>query len=216
MRSTPRRATCRPRCCCRRRATSAARSSRRSRNTSYFKVTHQVRDAAEFDRLLQSGTVLFAIEIPASFERALRRGERPALLVAADATDPVATGSALSALAQLVNTALAHDHALPDAGAPPFEIRTHARYNPAGIEPAQHRARPARHHPDDDHADLHGALGDARDRARHHGKPARDADHAVRDHARQDRALCAGRLPAGGADRRRRHRCCSACRSSAA
>jgi ABC-2 type transport system permease protein len=99
-------------------------------NTKYFKVTHQVRDAAEFDRLLQSGRVLFALEIPANFERALRRGDRPALLVAADATDPVATGSALSALAAIVNTALAHDHALPDAGTPAFEIRTHARYNP--------------------------------------------------------------------------------------
>jgi len=100
-------------------------------NTRYFKVTHQVRDAAEFDRLLQSGSVLFALEIPANFERALRRGDRPALLVAADATDPVATGSALSALSQIVNTALAHDHALPDTGTPAFEIRTHARYNPA-------------------------------------------------------------------------------------
>src|ERR1700742_3309247 len=38
------------------------------RNTTYFKVTRQVRDPAEFDRLLQSGTVLFAIEIPANFE----------------------------------------------------------------------------------------------------------------------------------------------------
>ena len=101
-------------------------------NTKYFRVTHQVRDAAEFDRLLQSGVVLFAIEIPANFERALRRGERPALLVAADATDPVATGSALSALSQIVQTALAHDRALPDTGAPAFEVRTHARYNPSG------------------------------------------------------------------------------------
>ena len=100
------------------------------RNTKYFRLTHQVRDAAEFDRLLQSGTVLFALEIPANFERALRRGDRPALLVAADATDPVATGSALSALAQIVNTALAHDHGLPETSAPAFEIRTHARYNP--------------------------------------------------------------------------------------
>lgn len=102
------------------------------RNTKYFKVTHQVRDAAEFDRLLQSGTVLFAIEIPASFERSLRRGDRPALLVAADATDPVATGSALSALARIVDTALVNDRALPDTGTPAFEIRTHARYNPSG------------------------------------------------------------------------------------
>src|ERR1051325_2472385 len=29
-------------------------------NTKYFRVTHQVRDAAEFDRLLASGSVLFA------------------------------------------------------------------------------------------------------------------------------------------------------------
>src|ERR1700747_1187057 len=63
-------------------------------NTDYFKITHQVRDEAEFDRLLPSGTVLFAIEIPANFERSLRRGDRPAILIAADATDPVAAGSA--------------------------------------------------------------------------------------------------------------------------
>jgi ABC-2 type transport system permease protein len=64
-------------------------------NTQYFKVTHQVDNEREFDRLLASGTVLFAIEIPAGFERAIRRGERPALLLAADATDPVAAGAAL-------------------------------------------------------------------------------------------------------------------------
>ena len=101
-------------------------------NTQYFKVTHLVRDEAEFDWLLASGTVLFAIEIPAGFERAVRRGERPALLVAADATDPVAAGSALGALNQVVATALRHDRAVPDAATQPFEIRSHARYNPAG------------------------------------------------------------------------------------
>src|SRR5512144_1163531 len=54
-------------------------------NTAYFDVTHVVQSEAEFDRLIASGTVLFAIEIPANFERAVRRGDRPALLVAADA-----------------------------------------------------------------------------------------------------------------------------------
>jgi ABC-2 type transport system permease protein len=101
-------------------------------NTDYFEVTHRVRDEAEFDRLLASGSVLFAIEIPANFERAVRRGDRPALLVAADATDPVAAGSAMSALGQLVATALQHDRDIPNAGPAAFEIRTHARYNPAG------------------------------------------------------------------------------------
>ena len=80
---------------------------------------------------IASGKVLFAIEIPANFERAVRRGDRPALLVAADATDPVAAGSAVAALGPLVQSALAHDRAIPDGGTAPFEIRTHARYNPA-------------------------------------------------------------------------------------
>ena len=100
-------------------------------NTRYFKVTRRVRDEAEFDRVLQSGQVLFGIEIPANFERSLRRGDRPALLVAADATDPVASGNALGALNQLIQTALVNDRLIPDSGPPPFDIRTHARYNPA-------------------------------------------------------------------------------------
>jgi len=102
-------------------------------NSRYFKVTRQVRDEAEFDEELQSGNALFGIEIPAEFERALRRGDRPALLVAADATDPVASGSALGALGQIVQTALANEHAIPDSTAPPFEIRPHARYNPGQV-----------------------------------------------------------------------------------
>src|SRR6266700_1276254 len=81
-------------------------------NTAYFDFTHIVHDEAEFDRLLASGAVLFAIEIPANFERAVRRGDRPALLVAADATDPVAAGSAMAALGTLVQTALRHDRPL--------------------------------------------------------------------------------------------------------
>ena len=101
-------------------------------NTKYFKLTHHADSEAEFNRLLASGEVLFAIEVPRGFERALRRGERPALLIAADATDPVATNSALGALGNLVQTALRNDRAVPDSGPLPFEIRQHARYNPAG------------------------------------------------------------------------------------
>ena len=104
-------------------------------NTKYFKVTRQLRDEAELDEALKSGQVLFAVEIPANFERALRRGDDPALLVAADATDPVATGPAIAALSQIVNTALAKDRGLPDIGQPLFEIRAHERYNPAASTP---------------------------------------------------------------------------------
>ncbi len=104
-------------------------------NTKFFKVTRQLRDEAELDQALASGTVLFAIEIPAGFERALRRGDDPALLVAADATDPVATGPAIAALSAIVETALVNDRWIPDAGQPPFEVRAHQRYNPAASTP---------------------------------------------------------------------------------
>jgi ABC-2 type transport system permease protein len=102
-------------------------------NTKYFRVTELPRSEAELDQLLASGKVLFAIEIPANFERSVRRGDKPAMLVAADATDPVASGSALGALSQVLTTALSHDRAVPDTAAMPFEIRSHARYNPAGL-----------------------------------------------------------------------------------
>jgi ABC-2 type transport system permease protein len=101
-------------------------------NTAYFHFTREVHDVAEFDNLLLSGKVLFGVEIPRGFERAVRRGERPALLVAADATDPVAAGSALGALGVVVQTALEHDLHIGDSPSLPFEIRSHARYNPAG------------------------------------------------------------------------------------
>ncbi len=104
-------------------------------NTKFFKVTRQLRDEAELDQVLASGAVLFAVEIPAGFERALRRGDEPALLVAADATDPVATGPAIAALSAIVETALANDRWIPDSGQPPFEIRAHDRYNPAASTP---------------------------------------------------------------------------------
>jgi ABC-2 type transport system permease protein len=101
--------------------------------TQYFKITHRLSSTEEFDRVLASGKVLFAIEIPANFERALRRGDKPALLVAADATDPVAAGTALGSLNRIVQLALLNERMLPDQTEPLFEIRSHARYNPAAV-----------------------------------------------------------------------------------
>ncbi len=100
-------------------------------NTAYFRFTREVHDVREFDDLLKSGKVLFGVEIPRGFERAVRRGDRPALLIAADATDPIAASSGLSSLSVVVQTALEHDLHTGDPPSLPFEIRAHARYNPA-------------------------------------------------------------------------------------
>jgi ABC-2 type transport system permease protein len=105
------------------------------RNTSYFKLVEVVHSEAEMDHLMREGKVLFGVEIPAKFERAVRRGDKPALLIAADASDPVAAGTALGALEGIVTTALARDRGLPQTtqAAPAFEIRQHRRYNPAAL-----------------------------------------------------------------------------------
>jgi ABC-2 type transport system permease protein len=104
-------------------------------NTSYFTVTRIAGSEAEIDHWLRSGDVLFGVEIPAGFERGVRRGDRPALLLAADASDPVAAGTALGALEGIVQTALARDRGLPETiqSVPAFEIRQHRRYNPAAL-----------------------------------------------------------------------------------
>src|SRR5207244_778324 len=46
--------------------------------------------------------------------------------------DPVASGSAMSALSTVLTSALQHDRALPDTAPSLFELRAHARYNPSG------------------------------------------------------------------------------------
>ena len=106
-------------------------------NSGYFKVTAQPSTEAEAERLIAEGDVQFVVNIPENFARKLQRGERPAILVEADATDPTATGNAVGALSQLAQTALNHNlrGALqPLQGKPaPFEVRIHRRYNPEGI-----------------------------------------------------------------------------------
>ncbi len=107
------------------------------RNSGYFKVIREPRTVAEADRLLASGEVQFVLHVPEDFSRSLQRGERPVLLVEADATDPAATSNALAALQLLNQTALERDLtgslAPLKAGPPPFELRVHRRYNPEGI-----------------------------------------------------------------------------------
>lgn len=103
-------------------------------NTEFFDIRGIVTRSEDMDRLLESGRALFVVEIPEGFERAVRRGESPALLVAADATDPVAASSALGALSGIITSALEHDRmvSISEASKPPFTIVQHRRYNPAG------------------------------------------------------------------------------------
>jgi ABC-2 type transport system permease protein len=101
------------------------------RNTGYYDIRPMASEEAA-EQALAQGDVLFVIDIPPDFDRAVDRGERPSILVDADATDPSAIGNATAALGALT-TALDRDlpPILQAAPAnPPFQFVVHARYNP--------------------------------------------------------------------------------------
>ena len=106
-------------------------------NSGYFRIVASTDDPRVADAALAAGDVQFAVTVPAGFARGLLRGERPQLLLEADATDPAATGNAITALQSLATTALQHDLTGPLAslrpGQPPFELVIQRRYNPEGI-----------------------------------------------------------------------------------
>ena len=101
------------------------------KNSGYYSVVPLSSEAAANEGLA-NGDLLFVIEIPPGFDRAVDRGDSPSILVDADATDPSAIGNATAALASL-NAALQRD--LPpirrsEPQTPAFQFVVHARYNP--------------------------------------------------------------------------------------
>lgn len=106
-------------------------------NSGYFELVRLVDTEAEGRDLLARGEVQFVVNIPVGFTRDLLRGDRPALLVEADATDPGATSNAIGSLHVLLTTALMNDLKGPLAflagSDPPIDLRIHAKYNPEAI-----------------------------------------------------------------------------------
>lgn len=104
------------------------------KNSEYFDIVGSVSGEREANALLDRGDVQFVVTFPAGFERALVRGERPGILVEADATDPVAAGGAISVLNRLGDEVFAADlPGLRPHYAGLVDLRIHKRYNPEGI-----------------------------------------------------------------------------------
>jgi ABC-2 type transport system permease protein len=105
------------------------------KNSEYFDFRGTVDTEAQAERMLDRGDVQFVVSFPPGFQQDLVRGNRPALLVQADATDPVAAGSALGVLNRLGNEVFARDlpgfH--PPAAGGLIDLRVQKRYNPEGI-----------------------------------------------------------------------------------
>jgi ABC-2 type transport system permease protein len=104
-------------------------------NTGYFDI-HILSGEGEAEQALARGDVLFVLNIPPDFSRRIDRGERPQVLMDADATDPTAIANATAAVVALNATVLNRD--LPAAmqvqpPQSPFQIVLHARYNPEQI-----------------------------------------------------------------------------------
>ena len=106
-------------------------------NCSYLDFVRELKSESEANEALKRGDVQFVIDIPENFTRDLLRGDRPAILVEADATDPAATSNAIGSLRTLLNTALQNDFKGPFAflaGADnAIDLRIHSRYNPESI-----------------------------------------------------------------------------------
>ncbi|ODV41456.1 mannose-1-phosphate guanyltransferase [Cupriavidus sp. UYMMa02A] len=106
-------------------------------HSTYFKVVGTLPDEKAGREALMKGNVQFVVNIPPDFTRKLLRGERPALVVEADATDPSATGAAIAALAQLpfsvARTDLKGSLAPLAGGKAPFDVQVQRLYNPEGI-----------------------------------------------------------------------------------
>jgi ABC-2 type transport system permease protein len=107
------------------------------KNSGYFDFVREVHSEAEAYDVLARGQVQFVVNIPANFTRDLLRGDRPAVLLEADATDPAATGNALGSLRTLAAFALQNDLKGPLAFLvstdSPIDLRIHAKYNPETI-----------------------------------------------------------------------------------
>lgn len=105
--------------------------------SGYYRIVVPDSDEETAGHLLASGRVQFVITIPGDFSRRLTRGERPELLVEADATDPAATSNALAALSTVANQAIERDLSGALASLrpsdPAFTLRVHRRYNPEGV-----------------------------------------------------------------------------------
>src|SRR5690606_12066020 len=88
------------------------------------------------EEALRRGDANFVVVIPQNFERDVIRGLNPEILVAADASDPSATGGAVAALSGIVNVAVRETLEGPlrqAAGSPaPFSVVVHREYNPEG------------------------------------------------------------------------------------
>ena len=105
-------------------------------SSNYFEFIGFADGFDDGERALRSGKANFVVVIPPNFERDIVRGDRPNVLIAADASDPSATGSAVGALTGILNVVIRQNMVGPLSfevqQKTPFSITVHRQYNPEG------------------------------------------------------------------------------------
>ena len=114
------------------------------KTSGYFDFVAELTSEEAARAALARSDVQFVVSFPSDFTRKLLRGEHPALLIEADATDPAAAGAAIASVRELAASVARKDLkgvlAPLAGGEPPFEVRVHKLYNPEGL--TQHNIVP--------------------------------------------------------------------------
>jgi ABC-2 type transport system permease protein len=104
--------------------------------SNYYRFVARPKTDAEAEGLIQSGAVAFLVIIPSDFGARVDRGDKPQILIEADATDPAAASGAVGALNDIADRALLREQGRQLAGETKDQrlaIVVHKRYNPDGI-----------------------------------------------------------------------------------
>jgi ABC-2 type transport system permease protein len=105
--------------------------------SNYFEIEEGTPTEAEAREMLARGDIAYIITIPDDFERKMVRGERPQVLVEADATDPAASAGGIGALPTILRQAVAEATAgalyKQQPGNLPVDLIVHRLYNPEGV-----------------------------------------------------------------------------------
>ena len=105
--------------------------------SEYFAIYTRYDTPQSAQTALQRGEIQFILTIPSDFTQKLLRGEKPSLLLEADATDPVTVSIALASVQgiaeQVVKKDLKGSLTALWSQKEPFDVRVHRLYNPNGI-----------------------------------------------------------------------------------
>ncbi|NQY81158.1 MAG: ABC transporter permease [Candidatus Caenarcaniphilales bacterium] len=105
--------------------------------SKYFEISQDINSVKEANFLLKQREIIFIVNIPKNFTRDLLRGDKPKLLIEADATDPIAIAGPLAAIKTILNRAIEKELQgvtdLKSNNPNNFELRIHRKYNPEGF-----------------------------------------------------------------------------------